>query len=54
MAHCNLCPQGSREVPDDEMAAHLRTAHPEVAADGTAKSDDSRIVPSTTPEPIPD
>jgi hypothetical protein len=44
MATCNLCPPGNREVPDDEMADHLRTAHPEVDEDGTEKSDDSRIV----------
>ena len=45
MATCNLCPPGSRDIPDDEMAEHLRTVHPEVDSDGTAKSDNSRIVP---------
>jgi hypothetical protein len=51
MATCNLCPPGHRDVPDDEMADHLRTAHPEVDADGTARTDDSRIVPEASPEP---
>ena len=54
MADCNLCPPGSRDVPDDEMAEHLRTAHPEVAEDGTRRSDASTIVPSTDLGPGPD
>jgi hypothetical protein len=44
MANCNLCPPGSRAVPDERMAEHLRSAHPEVDADGTRKGDDSTIV----------
>jgi hypothetical protein len=44
MAACNLCPPGRRDIPDDQMAEHLRTVHPEVAPDGTGKGDDSRIV----------
>ncbi|MEV4347115.1 hypothetical protein AB0J83_21880 [Actinoplanes sp. NPDC049596] len=44
MATCNLCPPESREVPDDEMAAHLKAVHPEVDDDGTRRSDDSAIV----------
>ena len=35
---------GARDFPDDEMADHLRTVHPEIDADGTRKSDNSRIV----------
>jgi hypothetical protein len=53
MATCNLCPPGSREVPDEGMSEHLHTVHPEVAEDGTRESDRSRIVPSTSPEPGP-
>jgi hypothetical protein len=45
VATCNLCPPGSRDIPDAEMERHLRTVHPEVDADGTAKDDHSRIVP---------
>ncbi|MFD0525236.1 hypothetical protein [Paractinoplanes durhamensis] len=52
MATCNLCPPGSRDVPDDEMAAHLRTTHPDVDADGTQKSDDSRIIHDAAAGPI--
>ncbi|XVU28567.1 hypothetical protein ACQPZJ_16410 [Actinoplanes sp. CA-054009] len=44
MATCNLCPVGKREVPDDEMEAHLRRVHPEVEGDGTLRADDSVIV----------
>jgi hypothetical protein len=54
MATCNLCPPESREVPDERMAEHLHTAHPGVAGDGTRRSDDSTIVPSTSLEPGPD
>lgn len=54
MAVCNLCPPDRRAVPDDEMAAHLRTVHPEVDADGTRASDDSTIVSETSPEPVVD
>ncbi|MET3424450.1 hypothetical protein BJ973_003662 [Actinoplanes tereljensis] len=45
MATCNLCPPDRRDVPDDRMAEHLRTAHPEVDKDGTHRSDDSTIIP---------
>ena len=51
MANCNLCPPGSRSVPDDEMDEHLRTAHPEVADDGTSESDNSTIVHDSSLEP---
>ncbi|HEY0000266.1 MAG TPA: hypothetical protein VGB74_07415 [Actinoplanes sp.] len=51
MATCNLCPPGSRDVPDDEMAEHLRAAHPQVAEDGTLRSDDSTIVQDAAPGP---
>ncbi|MBB2948353.1 hypothetical protein FB565_008136 [Actinoplanes lutulentus] len=44
MATCNLCPPGERDFPDAEMAAHLRSTHPDVDLDGTRKSDDSTIV----------
>ncbi|GIF16015.1 hypothetical protein [Actinoplanes teichomyceticus] len=44
MATCNLCPPGRRDIPDGEIDEHRRTAHPEVAADGTRKTDGSRIV----------
>ena len=54
MATCNLCPPGSREVPDEEMTGHLHTAHPGVADDGTRQSDDSTIVPGTPLGPGPD
>jgi hypothetical protein len=52
MATCNLCPPDRRQVPDDEMAEHLRTVHPEVAADGTARSDDSSIVRDSSLGPV--
>jgi hypothetical protein len=52
MATCNLCPPGSRDVPDDEMAGHLREAHPDVDADGTAKSDESTIVSDASLGPV--
>ncbi|GAA4603450.1 hypothetical protein BJY16_004620 [Actinoplanes octamycinicus] len=45
MATCNLC---HRDFADDEIEDHRRVAHPDVAADGTAESDDSRIVPEST------
>ncbi|MEU8817691.1 hypothetical protein [Actinoplanes sp. NPDC048796] len=48
MAICNLCPPEKRDVPDDEMTNHLREVHPEVADDGTRRSDDSAIVPDVT------
>lgn len=54
MAECNLCPAGNRTVPDEEMAQHLRTVHPDVDADGTKKSDSSIIVPSTDLGPAPE
>jgi hypothetical protein len=41
MATCNLC---HLDVPDDEIEDHRRSVHPEVAADGTGRSDDSTIV----------
>lgn len=53
MATCNLCPPGSREVPDEAMAEHLHVVHPGVADDGTRESDDSTIVPGAPPEPGP-
>jgi hypothetical protein len=53
MATCNLCP-GSPQLPDDEMADHLRTAHPDVAEDGTSRSDDSAIVRDSSLAPDPD
>jgi hypothetical protein len=53
MATCNLCP-GSPQIPDDEMAGHLHDVHPEVAADGTRKSDDSAIVQDSALAPDPD
>jgi len=49
VATCNLCPPGRRDVPDDEMAEHLRTAHPEVDEDGTLRGDDSTIIPDVPP-----
>ncbi|MEV0898938.1 hypothetical protein [Actinoplanes sp. NPDC049802] len=52
MATCNLCPPGRRDVPDDEMAGHLRTEHPEVAEDGTTRSDGSTIVRDGSLEPV--
>ena len=51
MANCNLCPPGSRSVPDDEMDEHLRTVHPEVADDGTSEADNSTIVRDASLEP---
>jgi hypothetical protein len=42
MATCNLC---HRDVPDDEIEDHRRSVHPEVAADGTGRSDGSTIIP---------
>jgi hypothetical protein len=53
MATCNLCPPGAREVPDPEMAAHLRSVHPEVDADGTRRGDASRIVPDNAEAAAP-
>jgi hypothetical protein len=50
MATCNLC---TRDVPDAEIDAHRRTAHPEIAADGTRESDDSRIIPDAATDPRP-
>jgi len=44
MATCNLCPPGSRDVPDGAMAEHLRSVHPEVDADGSSTTDDSTII----------
>jgi hypothetical protein len=49
MATCNLC---HRDLPDEEIDDHRRTTHPDIAADGTRKSDSSRIVPET-PESAP-
>jgi hypothetical protein len=54
MATCNLCPPGRRDVPDDEMAGHLRTEHPQVAPDGTRASDASTIVRDSSTDPAPD
>jgi hypothetical protein len=54
MATCNLCPPGSREVPDEEMAAHLHTTHPEVDTDGTHRTDDSTILRDASLEPTPE
>ncbi|MEU8662195.1 hypothetical protein, partial [Actinoplanes philippinensis] len=51
MATCNLCPPGARDIPDAEMAAHLRAVHPEVDADGTRKGDGSTIVGDVSLEP---
>lgn len=53
MATCNLC-SGSPQLPDGEMADHLRTVHPEVATDGTRRSDDSTIVRDSAQAPDPD
>ena len=54
MGTCNLCPAGSREVPDDAMAEHLRDAHPQAAEDGTLRSDGSTIVQDATLGPVAD
>jgi hypothetical protein len=52
MATCNLC---GRDVSDDEIEEHRRTVHPDVDADGTRRSDRSRIVPDVTaPRPPED
>ncbi|GIE82383.1 hypothetical protein Aph02nite_83330 [Actinoplanes philippinensis] len=51
MATCNLCPPDARDIPDAEMAAHLRAVHPEVDADGTRKGDGSTIVRDASLEP---
>jgi hypothetical protein len=48
MATCNLCPPGSRDVPDDEMEEHLRTSHPEVA------EENSTVISDVSLEPVPD
>jgi hypothetical protein len=53
MATCNLCPPESREVPDEAMADHLHTVHPDVADDGTRESDGSTIEPTASLEPAP-
>lgn len=53
MATCNLCPPGSRDVPDAEMEEHLLAAHPEVGSDGTDRGDDSRIVRDSSLAPGP-
>lgn len=47
MATCNLCPQGSRDVPDEEMAEHLRTSHPEAGSDGSTIVQDASLEPVT-------
>jgi hypothetical protein len=52
MATCNLCPPGNRDIPDAEMAGHLREAHPGVDTDGTSKSDDSTIVSDASLGPV--
>lgn len=54
MATCNLCPPGSRDVPDGEMAGHLRATHPEVDSDGTGKGDGSTIVGDVSLAPAGD
>jgi hypothetical protein len=51
MATCNLCPPGSRDIPDDRMADHLRSAHPDVDTDGTRRSDGSTISGDASPAP---
>ena len=53
MATCNLCPPGARDIPDAEMRDHLRTTHPEVATDGTHKTDNSTIVDDVSLAPTP-
>ncbi|WP_155123500.1 MULTISPECIES: hypothetical protein [unclassified Actinoplanes] len=50
MATCNLC---HRDVPDEQIEEHRRDVHPDVAADGTRETDDSRIVPDSTVPPAP-
>jgi hypothetical protein len=50
MATCNLCPPAERDIPDEAMAEHLRTVHPDVETDGTRKSDNSRIVHDIPPD----
>ncbi|WP_436536528.1 hypothetical protein [Actinoplanes sp. HUAS TT8] len=42
MATCNLCHE---DFTDEQIEEHRRDVHPDVAADGTNKSDGSRIVP---------
>jgi hypothetical protein len=51
MATCNLCPPGSRDIPDEEMAEHLRSAHPGVDRDGTHREDGSTIIHDYSLEP---
>jgi hypothetical protein len=52
MATCNLCPPGSRDIPDDRMAEHLRSTHPDVDTDGTRRTDGSTIVSDASLGPV--
>ncbi|MGK5680092.1 hypothetical protein [Actinoplanes sp. URMC 104] len=52
MATCNLCPPGSRDVPDAEMDGHLRMAHPEVGGEGTYETGGDTIVQDASLEPV--
>ncbi|GAA2704527.1 hypothetical protein [Actinoplanes palleronii] len=49
MATCNLC---RRDMSDDEVDGHRRDVHPDISADGTRESDDSRIMPDAAAESI--
>jgi hypothetical protein len=51
MATCNLCPPGKRDVPDEKMAGHLRTVHPEVRADGSTVLPDVSLEPPAAVRP---
>ena len=49
MATCNLC---HRDLADGEIEEHRRTAHPDVAVDGTRESDASTIVPDAANQAV--
>lgn len=49
MATCNLC---HSDFTDDAIEEHRRTAHPDIAADGTHKSDDSNIIPDVANQAV--
>ena len=51
MAICELCPPDSRDIPENEMAEHLRALHPELREEGALRLGESTILRDTSVDP---
>jgi hypothetical protein len=54
MTTCDRCPPDSPDIPENELAAHRRTAHPDADEDSTLEVGGSTIVRDAAADPGPD